>query len=222
MSRYLCTQATKAVEEAAVSSQRLSRMSLSVCVVSTIDKQNQLMPFQFQTSKLPADPDDLHQQLRRMQGNLEHRDKEITSLRSRIFDYEKGVYGLNQAVQEIKELKTQLSVRDSETALLTKKINELNKLLDAAVDENAAYRAKLGQQLEGTQVSKYRSDREQEIAKLKAENKVLLKENDSLEEERVRLKKQVIHMSSRQPDVQNGSYVPNLGHFIMGVLFFHQ
>ena len=74
----------------------------------------------------------------------------------------------------------------------------------AAVDENAAYRAKAGVAVDESGLAKYRSDREQEIARLHAENKVLLKENDALEEERVRMKRQILQLAPQSVQAQNG------------------
>lgn len=59
-------------------------------------------------------------------------------------DYESGDYQLQQAVGEIKNYKNQIKIRDRDIETLTKHINKIDYVLNEALEENDALRAKLG------------------------------------------------------------------------------
>lgn len=63
---------------------------------------------------------------------------------STTFVYLKGVYGLEEAVAEIKDLKTQINLRDREIEALTTDVNRLELKVNDVLDENEDLRERLG------------------------------------------------------------------------------
>ena len=186
--------------------------SLSVCRsphnVSNSDETSAINSLQ--SANLLAknsNADDTQQsRLRQALEDLEVKEKEVIELRSRMDEYERNAYGLHDAVQEIKHYKTQLGIRDGEIAVMIKKANDINRLLNEAIDENLALRLKYGLPAhDASALSNYRATRDQELSKLRAENQTLLRENDALEEERLRMKKQLL-LQSNHPSATGFEY----------------
>lgn len=75
---------------------------------------------------------------------IEDREKEILDLKKRVSDYETGVYGLETAVREIKDLRIQKNLRDKEIVELTKSINDYEKQAQEFIEENMELRRRLG------------------------------------------------------------------------------
>lgn len=57
---------------------------------------------------------------------------------------EKGVYGLQQSMKEIKELKFQKSLRDTEVLTLTQRVNDYEVQVSDFIEENDELRKRLG------------------------------------------------------------------------------
>ena len=125
--------------------------------------------------------------------NVSDKDRELAELSNRMSEYEQNHYGLSNAVQEIKEWRTRAAVRDSNINTLTSQVNELESQLNELHDENDALRQKFGIELDqSVDLSQYRYRRNVEVEQQKAVNRVLKKEIERLEEERQKMKSQLI------------------------------
>ncbi|XP_032076483.1 centrosomal protein of 290 kDa isoform X2 [Thamnophis elegans] len=126
------------------------------------------------------------------EADAREKDKELIETLKRVKDYETGIYGLEDAVAEIKGLKKQLKIRNSEIETLIKEVNKLAFKINDLLDENEDLREQLGldpkTMIDLTELKNSKALKQQQY---KAENQVLLKEIETLEEERVTLKQQI-------------------------------
>jgi centrosomal protein CEP290 len=121
--------------------------------------------------------------------HIEDKETELFELREKVLVYESGVYGLVEAMREIKDLKIQLSLRDKELSEDTLRINDYEMQANEFIDENQEFRKRLGLDVKTTiDLSNIRSLKSLELEQSKALNITLQGEIDQLEEERLTLK----------------------------------
>lgn len=71
------------------------------------------------------------------------KDKQLNDLLARMMQYERGEYGLSEAVQEIKDCKAQIRIRDQNIEDLTSQVNNLEIEVNDAEMENEDLRERL-------------------------------------------------------------------------------
>ncbi|XP_065052482.1 centrosomal protein of 290 kDa-like [Rhopilema esculentum] len=142
------------------------------------------------------------EQAMKLERDIAEKDKDISELRARMMQYEMGQFGLPEAVQEIKEFRTKIKIRDKNIEDLTQSLNHVQMELDDCMLENEELRERLGldpkEQLDADSIRKKKQVKEEQALAL---NRVLAKEVERLEEERQHLKKmlrkQAMHRGER-------------------------
>ncbi|KFV44841.1 Centrosomal protein of 290 kDa, partial [Gavia stellata] len=134
------------------------------------------------------------------EADAREKDKELVEALKRMRDYELGIYGLEEAVAEIKDLKKQIKIRDHEIETLIKEVNKLELKISDFLDENEELRERLGLEPKTMiDLNEFRNSKALKQQQYRAENQILLQEAsdksyfciERLEEERIELKKQV-------------------------------
>ncbi|XP_033101363.1 centrosomal protein of 290 kDa-like isoform X2 [Anneissia japonica] len=129
---------------------------------------------------------------RHAEQDAREKDQQLNEALARMREYESGEYGLAEAVQEIKECKRQISVRDRNIEELTQHTNKLEMQMNDQMEENEDLRERLGlDPKEPVDLSDFRKNRAVVQQQDRAMNQVLMKEVERLEEERLNLKKQI-------------------------------
>jgi len=130
------------------------------------------------------------------------KDKQLNDLLARMMQYERGEYGLSEAVQEIKDCKAQIRIRDQNIEDLTSQVNNLEIKVNDSELENEELRERLGMDpKEKLDIEDVRTKKKVKAEQAVALNRALTKEVERLEEERLQLKrqlrKQALHRGAR-------------------------
>ncbi|XP_042323113.1 centrosomal protein of 290 kDa isoform X2 [Sceloporus undulatus] len=126
------------------------------------------------------------------EADAREKDKELIDTLKRMKNYETGIYGLEDAVAEINNLKKQLNIRDHEIESLIKEVNKLELKINDFLDENEDLRGRLGLDPKPMiDLTEFKNSKALKQQQYKAENQILLKEIERLEEERVNLKQHI-------------------------------
>ncbi|XP_048214578.1 centrosomal protein of 290 kDa isoform X5 [Perognathus longimembris pacificus] len=174
---------------------------------STLSQQNHYMKIQSKLQILEEKTKEAERTAELAEADAKEKDKELVEALKRLKDYESGVYGLGDAVVEIKNCKNQIKIRDREIEVLTKEINKLELKINDFLDENEALRERAGLEPKTMiDLTEFRNSKHLKQQQYRAENQILLKEIESLEEERLDLKRKI-----RQMAKERGKRIANLG-----------
>ncbi|KFO64757.1 Centrosomal protein of 290 kDa, partial [Corvus brachyrhynchos] len=134
------------------------------------------------------------------EAHAREKDKELVETLKRMRDYELGIYGLEEAVAEIKDLRKQVKIREHEIETLIKEVNKLELKINDFLDENEELRERLGLEPKTMiDLNEFRNSKALKQQQYRAENQILLQEVsdkcyfciERLEEERIELKKHI-------------------------------
>ncbi|XP_048790573.1 centrosomal protein of 290 kDa isoform X2 [Lagopus muta] len=160
--------------------------------LSTLAQQNRLGEMQEKLKLLEERTKEAEKSAELAEADAREKDKELVEALKRMKDYELGVYGLEEAIAEIKDLKKQIKIRDHEIEMLIKEINKLELKINDFLDENEELRERLGLEPKVMiDLNEFRNSKTLKQQQYRSENQILLKEIERLEEERIELKKQV-------------------------------
>ncbi|XP_052524486.1 centrosomal protein of 290 kDa isoform X4 [Tympanuchus pallidicinctus] len=160
--------------------------------LSTLAQQNRLGEMQEKLKLLEERTKEAEKSAELAEADAREKDKELVEALKRMKDYELGVYGLEEAIAEIKDLKKQIKIRDHEIEMLIKEINKLELKINDFLDENEELRERLGLEPKAMiDLNEFRNSKTLKQQQYRSENQILLKEIERLEEERIELKKQV-------------------------------
>ncbi|XP_036920531.1 centrosomal protein of 290 kDa isoform X2 [Sturnira hondurensis] len=166
---------------------------------STLSQQTHYMKIQSKVQILEEKTKEAERTAELAEADAREKDKELVETLKRLKDYESGVYGLEEAVIEIKNCKNQIKIRDQEIEVLTKEINKLEMKINDFLDENEALRERVGLEPKTMiDLTEFRNRKSLKQQQYRAENQILLKEIESLEEERLDLKKKIRQMAQEK------------------------
>ncbi|XP_050771508.1 centrosomal protein of 290 kDa [Gymnogyps californianus] len=159
---------------------------------SSLAQQNRIGDMQEKLKTLEERTKEAEKSAELAEADAKEKDKELVEALKRMRDYELGIYGLEEAVAEIKDLKKQIKIRDHEIETLIKEVNKLELKINDFLDENEELRERLGLEPKTMiDLNEFRNSKALKQQQYRAENQILLQEIERLEEERIELKKQV-------------------------------
>ncbi|XP_061225334.1 centrosomal protein of 290 kDa [Neopsephotus bourkii] len=159
---------------------------------SSLAQQNRIGEMQEKLKMLEDRTKEAEKAAELAEADAREKDKELVATLKRMRDYELGIYGLEEAVAEINDLKKQIRIRDHEIETLIKEGNKLELKINDFLDENEELRERLGLEPKTMiDLSEFRNSKALKQQQYTAENQILLQEIERLEEERIELKKQI-------------------------------
>ncbi|NXV35909.1 CE290 protein, partial [Rissa tridactyla] len=168
----------------------------------SLAQQNRIVDMQEKLKMLEERTKEAEKSAELAEADAREKDKELVETLKRMRDYELGIYGLEEAVAEIKNLKRHIKIRDHEIETLIKEVNKLELKINDFLDENEELRERLGLEPKTMiDLNEFRSSKTLKQQQYRAENQILLQEAsdnsyfcmriERLEEERLELKKQI-------------------------------
>ncbi|NXC93347.1 CE290 protein, partial [Certhia familiaris] len=159
---------------------------------SSLAQQNQIGDMQEKLKMLEERTTEAEKSAELAEAHAREKDKELVETLKRMRDYELGIYGLEEAVAEIKDLRKQVKIREHEIESLIKEVNKLELKINDFLDENEELRERLGLEPKTMiDLNEFRNSKALKQQQYKAENQILLQEIERLEEERIELKKHI-------------------------------
>ncbi|XP_025937089.1 centrosomal protein of 290 kDa [Apteryx rowi] len=185
-------QYTKEMEKNALIIEELKNELQKDKGLSSLAQQNRIGEMQEKLKLLEERTKEAEKSAELAEADAREKDKELIETLKRMRDYELGIYGLEEAVAEIKDLKKQTKIRDHEIEILIKEANKLELKINDFLDENEELRERLGLEPKTMiDLNEFRNSKTLKQQQYRAENQILLKEIERLEEERIELKKQI-------------------------------
>ncbi|KAM8821060.1 centrosomal protein of 290 kDa [Eudromia elegans] len=185
-------QYTKEMEKNALIIEELKNELQKDKGVSSLAQQNRIGEMQEKLKLLEERTKEAEKSAELAEADAREKEKELIEALKRMRDYEMGIYGLEEAVDEIKDLKKQTKIRDHEIEILIREVNKLELKINDFLDENEELRERLGLEPKTMiDLSDLRNSKTLKQKQFRAENQILLKEIERLEEERIELKKQI-------------------------------
>ncbi|NWW16106.1 CE290 protein, partial [Falcunculus frontatus] len=159
---------------------------------SSLAPQNQIGDMQEKLKMLEERTTEAEKSAELAEAHAREKDKELVETLKRMRDYELGIYGLEEAVAEIKDLRKQVKIREHEIESLIKEVNKLELKINDLLDENEELRERLGLEPKTMiDLNEFRNSKALKQQQYRAENQILLQEIERLEEERIELKKHI-------------------------------
>ncbi|KFV81118.1 Centrosomal protein of 290 kDa, partial [Struthio camelus australis] len=175
--------------------------------LSSLAQQNRIGEMQEKLKLLEERTKEAEKSAELAEADAREKDKELIEALKRMRDYELGIYGLEEALAEIKDLKKQIKIRDHEIETLIKEVNKLELKINDFLDENEELRERLGLEPKTMiDLNEFRNSKTLKQQQYRAENQILLKEAsvesyfciERLEEERIELKKQIRNLAQEK------------------------
>nr|XP_009672869.1 PREDICTED: centrosomal protein of 290 kDa [Struthio camelus australis] len=167
--------------------------------LSSLAQQNRIGEMQEKLKLLEERTKEAEKSAELAEADAREKDKELIEALKRMRDYELGIYGLEEALAEIKDLKKQIKIRDHEIETLIKEVNKLELKINDFLDENEELRERLGLEPKTMiDLNEFRNSKTLKQQQYRAENQILLKEIERLEEERIELKKQIRNLAQEK------------------------
>nr|XP_057930611.1 centrosomal protein of 290 kDa-like isoform X2 [Doryrhamphus excisus] len=177
----------------------MESLKLSKKEVGVQVQQTKMEEMEFQLKAVAIRATEAEEALKQAEAHAEEKDKELIDASKRLSDYESGIYGLEEAVAEIKECKNLIRWREVDLESMTKEINQMDMRMNELMEENENFRDRLGYEpREEVDLTEFRRAKGLKHWQYKAENQVLIKEIERLEEERLDMKKQVRQLAKQR------------------------